>query len=512
MAPGARVLLIGLDSADPVVVRQLVAAGRMPAVASVLASGAWCEVEAPPGVYTAAIWPSIATGLSPAGHGRYCDEQLVVGTYRCCHFGPTDMGGKPFWESLSEAGYRVAIVDVPHTALSKELNGIHVMGWGGCAADQEFGTWPPSYARDLRERWGSHPVGWDCGRGGDGASEWARLRDKLVTAVQARAAMAGSILSSEAWDFVFYVFSEAHCAGHNCWHLHDPSHPRYMSQLAATVGPDPVAAVYEELDRAIGTIIEQAGRDAICGLLLSHGMGPNYTGNHLLDQVLARFEDRSTGPAQRLAQEFRATAWRGLPPPARRAARLVRRSVFPHRDPLVLNDRRLASREAFALRQNTCGAVRVNLSSREPNGRVSPENYDEYCTELSNELLELVNVGTGRPVVHRVIKSADIFIGARLDGLPDLVVEWDASEPITEVTSPRIGTVKGDNPDHRSGDHRPTGLLVVTGPGTRPGYLGAPIQATDIAPTIASLFGVRLPASDGRVFSLVAGPTVAPSG
>ena len=113
-------------------------------------------------------------------------------------------------------------------------------------------------------------------------------------------------------------------------------------------------------------------------------------------------------------------------------------------------------------------------------------------------------------MVQRVIKSADIFIGARLDGLPDLVVEWDASEPIAEVTSPRIGTVKGDNPDHRSGDHRPTGLLVVTGPGTRPGYMGAPIQSTDIAPTIASLFGVRLPASDGRVFSLAAGPTVAP--
>ena len=108
---------------------------------------------------------------------------------------------------------------------------------------------------------------------GDGAAEWARLRDKLVTAVQARAAMAGSILSSEAWDFVFYVFTEAHCAGHNCWHLHDPSHPRYMSQLAATVGADPVAAVYEELDRAIGNIIEQAGDDAICALLLSHGMG-----------------------------------------------------------------------------------------------------------------------------------------------------------------------------------------------------------------------------------------------
>ncbi len=65
-------------------------------------------------------------------------------------------------------------------------------------------------------------------------------------------------------------------------------------------------------------------------------------------------------------------------------------------------------------------------------------------------------------------------------------------EPIAEVTSPRIGTVKGDNPDHRSGDHRPTGLLVVTGPGTRPGN-GRPIQSTDIAPTIASLFGVRLP-------------------
>ncbi len=485
----------------------------MPAVASLLANGAWCEVQAPPGVYTAAIWPSIATGLSPAGHGRYCDEQLVVGTYRCSHFGPADMGGKPFWESLGEAGHRVAVVDVPHTALSRGLNGIQVMGWGGCAADQEFGTWPPSYAGDLRERWGAHPVGWDCGRAGDGAAEWARLRDKLVTAVQARAAMAGSILSSEAWDFVFYVFTEAHCAGHNCWHLHDPSHPRYMSQLAATVGADPVAAVYEELDRAIGNIIEQAGDDAICALLLSHGMGPSYTGNHLLDQVLARFEGRSTGVAQRSDHGFRATALRRLPRPARQAARLVRRSVFPSKDPLVLNDRQLASQDAFALRQNTCGAVRVNLRSREPAGRVSRENYDEYCTELSNQLLEVVNVGTGRPVVKSVIKSADVFTGARLDGLPDLVVEWDASEPISEVTSPRIGTVKGDNPDHRSGDHRPTGLLVVTGPGTRPGYLGAPVQATDIAPTIASLFGARLPASDGRVFPLVAGgPTAARSG
>jgi predicted AlkP superfamily phosphohydrolase/phosphomutase len=185
---------------------------------------------------------------------------------------------------------------------------------------------------------------------------------------------------------------------------------------------------------------------------------------------------------------------------------------FPHRDPLVRNDRQLASREAFALPQNTCGAIRVNLSSREPNGRVSSENYDEYCTELSNELLELVNVGTWRPVVQRVIKSADIFIGARLDGLPDLIVEWDASEPITEVTSPRIGTAKGDNPDHRTGRppaHRPVSRDRAGHPA---GLHGPPIQSTDIAPTIASLFGARLPASDGRVFSLVTGPTVAPRG
>ncbi len=163
-APG--VLLIGLDSADPVVVRQLVAAGRMPAVASVLASGAWCAVEAPPGVYTAAVWPSIATGLSPAGHGRYCDEQLVVGTYRCCHVGPTDMGGKPFWESLSERGTRLGR-HAP-TAAFPRAQRIHVIGWGGCSADQEFGTWPPSYARVFARALGLDPVGWDL------AERWRR--------------------------------------------------------------------------------------------------------------------------------------------------------------------------------------------------------------------------------------------------------------------------------------------------------------------------------------------------
>jgi hypothetical protein len=41
------------------------------------------------------------------------------------------------------------------------------------------------------------------------------------------------------WDLFLLVYKEAHCAGHQCWHLVDPAHPAY-SQDAAERLADPL--------------------------------------------------------------------------------------------------------------------------------------------------------------------------------------------------------------------------------------------------------------------------------
>ena len=49
------------------------------------------------------------------------------------------------------------------------------------------------------------------------------------------------------------------------------------------------------------------------------------------------------------------------------------------------------------------GGLRLNVVGREPNGCVRPEEVDAVSKQLSEDLLALVNVDTGRPVVRRQI-------------------------------------------------------------------------------------------------------------
>src|SRR5215210_3096978 len=108
-------MVLALDAADPGLVRKLAAAGEMPAMARLLESAAQVETEAPPGVFVSANWPTIFTASSPDRHGYLCWDEIRGGTYEHRQTSPADIKGMPIWERLSEAGKRVAVLDVPHS-------------------------------------------------------------------------------------------------------------------------------------------------------------------------------------------------------------------------------------------------------------------------------------------------------------------------------------------------------------------------------------------------------------
>jgi hypothetical protein len=63
--------------------------------------------------------------------------------------------------------------------------------------------------------------------------------------------------------------------------------------------------------------------------------------------------------------------------------------------------------------------------------------------------------------------------------------------------SPKIGTIVGANDYGRSGEHRPGGWLVATGPGVSNGRLDREPSLLDLAPTFARILGVELPGAAG---------------
>ena len=145
------------------------------------------------------------------------------------------------------------------------------------------------------------------------------------------------------------------------------------------------------------------------------------------------------------------------------------------------------------------GGIRINLAGREPRGTVQPgAECDALCEEVARDLLDIVNLDTGRPVVQRVLRTSEFYEGPYLDHLPDLLVIWRNDSPVYRIGSTKIGEITGKYDYCRSGEHKPGGLFIACGPAISHGRLTRPVSILDFAPTLSAMLGVDLPDTDGK--------------
>ena len=500
----ARVLFVGCCSLDADVVIEGGRNGEFPNFSELLAQGLSGRIAGLPGFYVGATWPSFFTGFNPSNHGCNYVEQMAPGSYtseRCPR--AKRITHKPFWEHLGAAGRKVAILDVPHARPATNLNGVQLVEWG--CHDHDYGRvlgYPAGFAEEITARFGNHPIDRLCD-GEHTAAEFLQLRDGLIAGIGVKAVITKHILDSTSWDFVAQVFSEAHCAGHQCCHLHDSNHPAHDAAFVDAHG-DPMLAVYAAVDAAIGASIKHVGDDTTVIVLTSMGMGPKYTITSIFEEILLRLGYSEPSPRDgRPAGVSARTVWERVDPYVTRTwQRLPERDAVRGKidDALIPAPRvdRSASR-CFSVPTDHChGGIRLNLVGREARGRIQPGvEADALCVEVEAALKDIVNVDTGAPVVRRIIRAREIYSGARLDDLPDMLIEWDSDVPIRAVTSAAIGTLRNVERSSRTDNHHPDGFVAVTGRQIRAGFLETPPSIVDIAPTIARLMDVKLPAGDG---------------
>lgn len=482
-----KLLVLAMDAMESELVLRWAGEKQLPAFRALLSEGMWANIESPPGL-SGAIWVSWYTGVNAARHGRYYYSQLIPGTYRTALFHPAQVAHEPFWNFLSRAGRRVAVIDVPKTCPLDNLNGIQLVDWANHDADilKGFRSWPPELCTEIDRRYGEDPFN-RRHFGGPGPKNYQTFRDGLVANVEHKTQLLLDFLKQEPWDLFCAAFDDAHWAGHFCWHLHDPSHPLHDARLGNVMKD-----VYRALDRALGRILDMADEDTTIMVVSSHGMGPGYIASDLLDPILRRLEGAPTGRAS-IYRQLR-WVWDGLP------CRLQRSLMKPKdvvRDSLLLADKR--RRRCFTVPiNNDVGAIRINVKGREPAGLVQKGNeYEQYCDLLVSQLQEINNFETGEPIVSRIVKINEHFHGEHLDVLPDLIVEWNRSAPIRRFGSPRIGTMERKVSSIRTGEHTHQGLFIVKGPGIPAQQLPEAVSVLDVAPTICALLGVPLDGVDG---------------
>ncbi|HSJ62650.1 MAG TPA: alkaline phosphatase family protein [Gemmatimonadaceae bacterium] len=528
-ASPARVVMIGIDAASPSLVARWMADGSLPNLAAVMARGTSAELLGVEGFYVGSTWPSMYTGTNPARHGVHYLLQLVPGTYRLHRVAEAEFVRQPaFWEALGAAGRRVAILDVPLTRLDPSIRGMQVVEWGGHDSIYGFRTAPAALADELLSHHGAHPLRGACDRTGRTREAFAEFIATLEAGVRHKAAWTRELLGRGGWDLFMQVFTESHCAGHQCWHLHDAAHPAHDAEFARVHG-DPVRRVYQAIDAAIGEIVHDAG-DAAVVVFAAHGMSHRFGAQFLLRDILVRLgvTVEEFAPAESrsgvLARTMRG-GWTRLPERLKQPVRTLRRlAARPGTRAAGIPSLRVDVNHSRCFPLNNglaVGGIRLNLVGREPSGVLQPgPEADAFCTELRARLLEIGNAETGRPLVARVTRTAEMYVGEHLDALPDLLVEWNDADPLgssalgpagagrVRARSDAIGVIEGTNDYARTGEHRPNGWLIAAGPGIPHRRLERPVSLLDVAPTAAAMLGVPLPGVDGRPIAELSGSRI----
>ncbi len=435
-----RLVFIGFDAADPSLISQRVSEHALPTFADVLARAAATRIRNPAGLYVGGLWPTFFMGASPASHGRYCWKQLRGGTYEDEFFQIEQIRGEPVWLAAEDAGWRTAVIDMPKSLPSPRFKGPFVKDWG--VHDPSRGGFRAQgwlAATEIHARYGHDRVG-RCDAIRRTAEGFLQLRDQLCERAAARARMIGDLLTTEGCDVVFAVFSEAHCAGHQVWHLHDVSHAQFDPPLRAIVG-DPLLDVYDALDDSLATVLSRLNGDDTVILLASHGMGAHYNAVEALPGLTAMVDKGLGGDTRELNTSI---------------PHLLSMHAEPFRSQLRIFP--VPNNGAYA-------AFRLNLVGREPKGRLHPDAADSFVHAFTGAMLALREGKSNAPIFRSAVRTRDTFDGPFVTQLPDLLLEWSRDQPVRMIVTPwgNLENADGDNP--RTGDHTPEGMMWVLGRG-----------------------------------------------
>lgn len=490
----AKVILLGMDGANPDLLLRWSEEGLLPTLRSLRERGMTCRLDGPPGCGDDGAWATAYTGVWPSTHGRFYYRHLQAGSYDLPPFGDDDLRHEPLWSTLSRAGKRVAVIDVPKSPPPRSLNGVYLGDWLVHGRNHHAPvSYPADFVGETVARFGAAPESLcHFTQPTLDAEGYEAMLQRLEAATLMKRDMCLSVLESEPWDLFFAVFKESHCAGHHGWHLHDPDHPAHSPGIAAVTG-DPLLRAYRAIDAALADLIAAAGADTTVLAFSVLGMGPNYGLSQLLPRILARLDPDQRpllSSVRRVAKPLGSWLYRAM---GSRARKLVARTSG------AIGSKYRMGQPAFTIEPSEhVAGIRLNLAGREPRGRIRPgADAEAYCRQLTADLKEIVDPESGERLVEDVVPIRELYSGPAMDCLPDLLVFWNLSRAFQAAASPRIGVITLGRGDRRTGSHMPGGVVFAAGPGIAGAGLLPPRPLVDLAPTVGALLGVGLDDCEG---------------
>ncbi len=289
--PKARVFLIGIDGASWNVVNPLLARGRLPNLARLIARGASGPLKSVQPLLSPAIWTSIATGQPPSVHGilgfLQDDERTPVTS--------ADRRSAAVWNVLSHFGRSVCVVGYLKSWPAEPVDGVmvsdHVLD-----PDVKSGqvyprdalrglstlrAWDPDSPAEIQELRRFIPFNWDPDY--ERTAKRSRIRyleNKLVDLYLATpypwdasiARIALFLLSKRKPDFFAIYLRGLDSVSHGFWKFSQPGPLRASSREKKDLG-GVIPRYYAYVDELVGRLLRYSDNETVIIVASDHGFG-----------------------------------------------------------------------------------------------------------------------------------------------------------------------------------------------------------------------------------------------
>jgi predicted AlkP superfamily phosphohydrolase/phosphomutase len=485
-----RVLIIGWDGVDWKVLRPMLDAGELPALAGLIERGAYGECLSTIPSHSWCAWPSFMTGLNPAGHGVFDILEHKPGVSKRLPITYRSIKAPTVFQDLTTAGMTSLALNIPLTFPAPQIKGKVIAG-GVLPASRSY-TFPPDLQQELDAN-APFPI--------NGMS-WTTFRNRPEAFLKEAAEITAKrqrtfeyLLDTTEWDFGVLVYVSTDRIQHCLMEYVSPDHPRH-----ADVKDSPVAAqtraVYRQLDDGLARLLKRTTDDDLVIFMSDHGHQP-CTRACTMDRILKHlgYLEFSKG-----SFAFNLVRWG----PGRRIARRIYDLLKLHgKVSIPASPIDWARTKAYTSVVSTGEGVSVNLKGREPNGMVGAGDYAKVRDELAVALGEFRDPDTGDPPIAKIYRKEEVLSGRFLDTAPDLLL---VPAPLYSLTHAR-GMI--EDADWLSGDHRLEGVLVATGREVTPGPLSETAELIDLGPTSLAALGVPSGTRrDGKVLRSLVGSDV----
>jgi len=448
-----RCLIVGLDCIGPEILRIDVSC-NLPNLHCLVERGVAGPLKSTVPPITVPAWTSMLTGRDPGELGVYGFRNRRSFAYGDLVYASSSVRHPRVWDYVGKAGGHSIVVGVPQTWPPPPINGVLVSGFEALKRGKEGTafTWPEAVSGEVKAITDEYIFDVEDFRN---CPRELVLR-QIYEMTGKRFRLMEHFLTTRPWDFAILCEIGSDRVHHCFWSHHDPTHPRHD---AASPYRAAIRQYYEFLDDGLNRLVAAAGEDAAVLVVSDHGAQPMY-GGVCINDVL------------------REHGWLYLKDAPRTQVPLAPEMV-DWRKTRAWGD------------GGYYGRIFLNIEGREPCGTIPAKCRDDARHELSALLAKVQLDGKGL-LENEVVWPENAY--RRVLGIaPDLLVFFGGLKwrSIGSVGHER-NWLAGNDTGVDEANHSSWGFYTLSAAGC-PNGIRRPASILDIAPTVLSLMGLKVP-------------------